>query len=140
LKQIHDYSKNWDFDLDGKADQVYFIGTRGAHLYFFLRIVLSIDNVERDFPFIQSDFPILPTDEELKKSEINLINSLTQFAVFDYDKDNIIDIFVRLDNSSFLSNKKILRKHGVKSNYIIITFRDREAKFRDYSNNSSALN
>lgn len=47
LKQIHNYSDNWDFILDGKMDQVYLIGTRGAYLYFFLRVVLSTDNVER---------------------------------------------------------------------------------------------
>src|SRR3954471_2996099 len=45
--QTHDYSNNWDFDGDGKTDNLYFIGTGGAHLYFYLRIVLSSDKKVR---------------------------------------------------------------------------------------------
>src|SRR5688500_10540773 len=33
--QTHNYSKNWDFDSDGETDSLYFIGTGGAHLYFY---------------------------------------------------------------------------------------------------------
>src|SRR5215510_7068458 len=65
-KQIHDYSNNWDLDNDSKPDQIYFVGTGGAHLYYYLRVILSTDNVVRNFPFIESDFPALPADEELK--------------------------------------------------------------------------
>jgi hypothetical protein len=31
--QTHNYSGNWDFDGDGNTDELYFIGTGGAHLY-----------------------------------------------------------------------------------------------------------
>ena len=132
LKQIHDYSNNWDFDLDGKKDQVYFIGTGGAHLYYYLRVILNADNVQRDYRFIQSDFPVLPSDDAFNKSGFDPISSFTQFAVSDYNKDSIIDIFVRLDDSSFLSGKKALKKYGVQSNYVIITFKRKKAQFTDY--------
>ena len=33
--QVHDYSNNWDFDKDGINDEVYFVGTGGAHVYYF---------------------------------------------------------------------------------------------------------
>jgi hypothetical protein len=35
--QIHNYSHNWDFDKDGVKDELYFVGTNGAHLYYFLK-------------------------------------------------------------------------------------------------------
>lgn len=41
ISQIHNYSNNWDFDNDGIKDQIYFVGTSGAHVYYFLRVVLS---------------------------------------------------------------------------------------------------
>ena len=50
--QTHNYSGNWDFDADGKADELYFIGNGGAHLYFHLRIILSSDELENYFQFI----------------------------------------------------------------------------------------
>src|SRR6185503_11589353 len=65
--QIHDYSDNWDFDMDGKNDQLLFIGTGGAHLYFYLRIILSSDSIVRNYPFIDLDMPILPASDKLKK-------------------------------------------------------------------------
>ena len=70
LRQIHDYSNNWDFDEDGKPDQVYFVGTGGAHLYYFLRVILSTDNLVRDFSFIQSDFPVLPSAHKLRVRDL----------------------------------------------------------------------
>src|SRR5438876_147936 len=81
-KQVHDYSNNWDFDKDGKTDNVYFIGTGGAHLYYYLRVVLSSDNIVRNFPFIQSDFPVLPKDDELNKIGYRPGKKQTYFAVF----------------------------------------------------------
>ena len=130
-EQIHDYSNNWDFDKDGKPDNVYFVGTGGAHLYYFLRIVLSSDNVVRDFSFIQSDFPALPTDDELKEANFKPESNHTQFAVFDYNKDNNADIFVKLDKASFEVDKKILKKKGINTNLVIISFKDGKTFIRD---------
>src|SRR5215216_1789489 len=127
VRQIHNYSNNWDFDSDGKMDQVYFVGTGGAHLYFFLRIILSSDSIRRDYHFLESDFPALPGDEVLKAPDFNPAAGFTQFAVFDYKKDNVNDIFLRLDDSSFLSDKKNLRKHGITSNYVMISFKGKKA-------------
>jgi hypothetical protein len=134
LRQIHNYSNNWDFDKDGKPDQVYFVGTGGAHLYYFLQVILSTDNLVRNFSFIQSDFPVLPSDEQLSKPDFNPATGLTQFAVFDYDNDKSKDIFINLDNSSFDVEKPILKKKGVKTNLVIITFKNGKTIFKDFSN------
>lgn len=54
ISQIHNYSNNWDFDKDGIKDELYFVGTGGAHLYYFLKVVLSTDKKSREFNFIES--------------------------------------------------------------------------------------
>jgi uncharacterized protein YxeA len=131
-KQIHDYSNNWDFDADGKMDEVYFVGTGGAHLYYFLRIILSSDHIKRDYFFLESDLPMLPADGTLKEPAFNLITSFTQFYVFDYDKDNVNDIFLRLDTTAFEIGKKVLEKRGVKTQYVIISFKGKNVQFKDY--------
>jgi hypothetical protein len=102
-KQIHDYSNNWDFDKDGKLDQIYFVGTGGAHLYYYLRIILSSDDIVRDFPFIQTDFPILPRDEELTKIAYKPDGAQTYFAVFE---DNNNPAFLSSLTNHHLQSKK----------------------------------
>ena len=134
IRQIHNYSNNWDFDKDGVKDQIYFIGTGGAHLYYFLRVILSSDNIKRDFPFIQLDAPVLPSDKELSKTDFNPKKSWVHFAVFDCDKDNRKDIFIKLDNSSFDVEKNILKSKGIKTNLIMLTFKNGRTIFRDFFN------
>jgi hypothetical protein len=133
-KQIHNYSNNWDLDNDGKPDQVYFIGTGGAHLYFFLRVVLSTDNRTRDFSFIQSDFPVLPSDKELQKASFNPKINSTQFAVFGNSNKSI---FVKLDDQSFFSNKKMLNKKGIKTPYIMLSFKNGKSVCKDFVDKSN---
>lgn len=81
----------------------------------------------RDHSFIQSDFPVLPADSALQKSDFNQLHNFTQFAVLDYDKDHIKDIFDLLDSSSFLADRKTLKNHRVTSNYVVINFKSRKA-------------
>jgi len=131
-KQIHNYSNNWDFDNDGINDEVSFIGTGGAHLYYFLRIILSSDKIVRDFPYLESDYPILPPNEELIKTEFSPKSNSINFAVLDISKNNSNDIFIRLDNSSFLTNKENLIEKGIKTNLVVITFRNSKLILRDF--------
>lgn len=135
-KHIHDYSNNWDFDKDGNADKVYFVGTGGAHLYYFLRVILSSDNISRNFHFIQSDLPLLPTEEQLNKIDFKPNNNETYFAVLDHGNDRNPDIFVKLDSASFDANKKTLKKKGIKSNFILITFKNGKTIFKDFINSN----
>lgn len=131
-KQIHNYSNNWDLDNDGVNDEVFFVGTGGAHLYYFLRIVLSSDKIVRDFSFLESDFPVLSAAEALTKMDFNPEKHQIQFAVFEFDKDNMDAIFIRLDDSSFRAGQKTLKRKGVKTNHIVLTFKNGKPKFRDF--------
>ena len=128
-KQIHNYSGNWDLDNDSKLDSIYFIGTGGAHLYYSLKIILSSDNAERNFSYIESDFPVLPGKNEISKKDFNLCQQ--QFAVLDYNYDNQPDVFIKLDKQSFESSKDILRKKGIKTNYILISFKKAKVHLKD---------
>lgn len=124
VNQIHDYSNNWVFDLDGQKDELLFIGTGGAHLYYYLRIILSSDKQVRDYTFIELDFPLLINGK---------LKTTGQFEVLDSDEDGINDILLRLDNQTLMANSKQLRKCGINSKDILITFKKRKIKFNNYT-------
>jgi hypothetical protein len=130
--QTHDYSGNWDFDRDGKKDEVLFVGTGGAHLYFYLRIILSSDKVVRNYTHLNLDFPMLPTDKKLKEPgfdpmELNFTN---QFIVFDANHDGQNDILVFLDKLSL--GCEWLKKQRLSSPGILITFKGTDIALRNY--------
>lgn len=130
--QTHDYSGNWDFDMDGEKDDVLFVGTGGAHLYFYLRIVLSSDKRVRNYTHLNLDFPMLPTDETIKKPRFNPweLNLINQFIVFDANHDGQNDILVFPDKFSLGSDW--LKKQRLSSNGILITFKGNNIALRNY--------
>jgi hypothetical protein len=130
LTQTHNYSDNWDLDNDGKKDQLYFVGTGGAHLYYYLRIVLSSDKKTRDLDFIQTDNPILSPDTEAKKPDQIPEKNNTNFSIFT-SKDKNTCVFVKIDDSSFATEKSILKKKGVKTKYIVIYFKNGQTHLKD---------
>ena len=98
--QVHDYSNNWDFDGDGIKDSLLFIGNGGAHLYFHLEMILSDGARCYDFPFIETDFPMLTEAKAIRPlpamfavlHEKDLDELLVQF---DYDKKYVRKSFQR---------------------------------------------
>lgn len=130
VRQIHDYTGNWDLDLDGKPDQVCFVGTGGAHLYFYLRVVLSSDNRKRDLSFIQTDLPVLPKGEELAKPGYCPDPNSSFFAVFNNGKMNVL--FVRLDESTVSVVTKDLKRNGVSTGELAISFVNGKMVVKDF--------
>lgn len=126
--QSHNYSGNWDFDQDGIKDEVYFIGTGGAHLYYFLKVVLSTDNKPRDFNFIQTDFPVLTSTDTL-----NFTKAPAGFVVAGIGKHQANCLIVRLDDNSWYSNKKSLKKHHIKTKNIILSFENGKTKYASHN-------
>lgn len=139
IKQIHNYSNNWDFDKDGIADQVYFIGTGGAHLYFYLRVLLSSDNAKRDFPFIESDFPMLPPNYDFTKTGYKPNSNQTFFAVFKNEAEDNLTIFIKLDNATFSVTRNVLKKKGVNTNLVTLSFNNGKTLFKDFTDNNHAV-
>ena len=129
INHIHDYSNNWDFDNDGLNDRLCFIGTGGAHLYFYLQVVLSTDRVVRNFPFLQSDFPALPPDTILIKQTFNPKSVHESFAVFECQKRKAI--YIKLDQASFNVERKELKMKGLKSNFVVIYFVNGKTIYED---------
>ncbi|RYE26782.1 MAG: hypothetical protein EOP48_34930 [Sphingobacteriales bacterium] len=119
--------------MDGVNDELLFIGTGGAHLYYYLRIVLSSDKSVRDFKFLELDFPCLPSNDEINNASFNPLQSPIQLAIFDSDKDGIKDVFIHLDNQTAEANVKQLKKYRINSTSILITFKNRKVKLNDYS-------
>jgi hypothetical protein len=122
--KTHDYSHNWDFDGDGATDSLTFIGTGGAHLYYFLRIVLSSDKKTRDFPFLEIDFPCLCNISRLKESNFYPPPHYPQIVVHDFDSDFTYEIYLHLDISTFSILSKKWKKRGLTSRYILLDYKN----------------
>ena len=131
--QIHNYSNNWDFDNDGKKDSLFFIGNGGAHLSYHLRIILSSDNLLRDFPFLILDMPYLGSINDLKKTKEGGYPTLPQFVVHDFDSDGIDEVYLNVD-VSFSSLPKKWKKRGVNSSHIYLGYENKDLIIKNYSN------
>ena len=135
LTQAHDYSGNWDFDGDGETDDLYFIGTSGAHLYFFLRIILSTDKKNQDFHFLQLDFPCLGDIAGLKNAGFYPPPLFPQFVVDDFNTGELTDnandkIYLHLDRSFTIPPK--WKKRGVSSAYLLLRYEKGEMVIKNF--------
>lgn len=116
ISQIHNYSNNWDLDTDGIKDEVYFVGIGGAHLYYFLKVVLSTDNKPREFNFIASDYPIFKATDTF-----NYKKEMYGFTVTNIGKNLIPTIIIQLDEQTYYDNIQ-LKKRNIKTKNVLISF------------------
>ena len=128
LTQTHNYSNNWDFDGDSKKDELYFIGTGGAHLYFYLRIVLSSDKKVQNFPFLELDMPCLGSVSELNTAAFIVGKFISRPVKRNGSND---EIYLRLDNSSAIPLK--WKKRGVNSNRILVVYEMGKIIIKNYN-------
>ena len=122
--QIHNYSGNWDFDKDGKKDAVFFIGTGGAHLYFYLRVVLSLDNKKRDFSFLEIDHPCAGDARELIHDDFGLLPMFPQFVVHDFDSDSFDEIYLHIDQPTFSVMPMRYKRKVSYSRHILLKYKN----------------
>ena len=133
-KAIHNYSGNWDFDADGIADAMYFIGTGGAHLYYYLRVVLSSDRIVRDFGYLESDLPVYaPPLSTGTGRDSHIADSFTSFSVVQQQGQCLI--YLRLDTAVQFAARKLLKHHGVKTEKVLLGFNKAKAVLKDYHKN-----
>lgn len=133
LLQTHNYSGSWwYFDADDKPDNLLFVGTGGAHLYFHLRIVLSSDSVAMDFPELLLDMPIIQNIKALKREKFYPPPVLPQFVVDDFDSDGKDEIFLNLDRNTFSAVSEKLKEKGVTSRYILVDFNNSEVELKNF--------
>ena len=127
---MHNYSGNWDLDRDGIPDEIYFIGTGGAHLYYYLRVVLSSNRKVRDFKYLESDRPVytppLPGDAA---GSSRIADKLTVFSVLQEEDRSFI--YIRLDEPAYLAARKMLRRHGVHTDRLLLGFEKGKAVLKD---------
>jgi hypothetical protein len=116
----HDYSGNWDFDGDGLPDKLFFTGNNGAHVYYHLIIVLSSDDVLRDFRWLYIDFPALGDKSELNKP-VDDATYFPQFVVDDFDGDGVKEIYISLDTLKW-PIPDVWKKHGVNSRRLLLKY------------------
>ncbi len=123
ISQIHNYSNNWDLDTDGIKDQIYFVGTGGAHIYYFLRVILSSDKNVRNINFIQTDFPFLNSTDTLNSEKTNV-----GFKV----NESTPTIIIQLDERTIDAFNKELMKQNIKTGNCIINFKNGKTNFESF--------
>ena len=136
--QTHNYSGNFDFDGDRLNDSLYFVGTGGAHLYYFPRILLSSTKKSFDFEEINIDVPQYFPVSYL--AALSFLDRFTpQFVVgtnkdLQYVENQIIRrpshvIFFRLDSHYY---SKDWKKQGINSDYVLLYFENGEFIIRNF--------
>lgn len=122
----YQYSDLWDIDNDNHNDTIEFISNGAAHSYYHLRVWLSSKNEWIAFPTLQIDFPYPPN----KIKKIEELNELyPQFAVQDFDADNIKEIYLSFDEYS-----SIPIEYGVTSKKILIDYVEDKLMVIDFKN------
>ena len=107
--QTHDYSGNWDFDGDGINDSLLFVGTGGAHQFYVPHIYLSSEKRNFDFDFLSIDYPVLQDLDVFVDNE----NVMQGFFIYDFSKDGISDIYLKMDETRKLPDELRDRKSVV---------------------------
>lgn len=130
--QTHNYSGNWDLDEDGQLDSLWFVGTGGAHLYFYLSAMLSTENKIREYPFLQTDFPQLAFDSTGTSIPPNHLSKEKAFAVVNFGVEEGLGIFISLDQSSFQAAQKKLAQKGIQTNGILLRWKDGNEKWSNW--------
>lgn len=126
VNSSYDYSNKYDFDGDNINDSLLLIGNGGAHVYYYLKIVLSSDNIERNFPTVQMDFVY-----EATKKELENIDSLIQIGVYDFDDDGKNEIYLNFNND-FSTIPNEWKEKGIKSKRVMLNFENHELTCTDY--------
>ena len=129
--QTFDYSGNWDFDGDGKKDSLFFVGNKGAHVYYHLVLHLSSEERSRDFTdFMEIDDPLLMDDSALENRDKEPV-SYPQFVVGDFNSDSRADIYININNG-FAAIPPVWKKRGAMSLELTIICGNKHLEIKDY--------
>lgn len=128
---LHDYSGNWDFDGDGEFDKVYFVGTGGAHLYFYFAVTLSSSKTQYVYKHIELDFPLF---EDISAHGTDNDCPPAQFSVGDFDSDGYDEIYFQLDTPTYITSKDILKDNHISTPCFFMHFDDRKRRHPKFTN------
>ena len=120
---------NWferfDFDGDGKIDTIRYSYTGGAHCCYLISLKLSSKKEIYNFPF-ELDGGYIVFD----------LSQPDKFNIQDYDHDNLPEIYLEIATYNGTSNpipEEWQNTYGIKTNKVLIDFREGELSVIDYT-------
>lgn len=107
LNTTNNWAYNFDFDIDGRIDSIYYQYSGGAHCCYSLSVYLSSKKTKFDIPF-EMEGGYLFFD----------LSRPDNFSIYDIDKDNRPEIFINsVDSMAIYQPIYVDFEKGKKSKY-----------------------
>jgi hypothetical protein len=119
-----DWTIQFDFDGDGSRDTVQYSYSGGAHCCYRIAVELSGSGLVYDFPFEMDGGYEYGLD----------LSQPHHFNIKDYDGDGLPEIFMEINTyngEKYPLPDEWIQEYGIKTNYIIIEYENKEMTVRD---------
>jgi hypothetical protein len=119
-----DWTTQFDFDGDGNRDTVQYSYSGGAHCCYTIAVELSGSGFVYNFPFEMDGGYEYGLD----------LSKPGHFNIRDYDNDGLPEIFMEINTyngEKYPLPDEWIQEYGIKTNYIIIEYENKEMTVRD---------
>jgi len=117
--------KDYDFDGDGRIDELYFDFTEGAHCCYMPRILISSSQKTYRYPFLMDGGYEFGVD----------LSRPNHFNIKDYDSDGLPEIFMEIYTYNHSKNdipEDVKSVYGIRNNNIIIQYENGKLSVEDF--------
>jgi hypothetical protein len=125
-----DWATQFDFDGDGRKDTIRYFFSGGAHCCYTIAVELTGHNRVYNFPFEMDGGYMFGLD----------LSQPHHFNIKDYDNDGLPEIFMEINTyngEKFPLPADWTKEYGIRSNYIIIEYKNNEITVRDIPEDSA---
>jgi len=126
FSKTDNWTTQFDFDGDGSNDTIKYFYSGGAHCCYTIAVELTGNNRVYNYPFEMDGGYMYGLD----------LSQTDHFNIKDYDKDGLPEIFMEINTyngEKFPLPLEWTQEYGIKSNYIIIEYKNNELVVRDWA-------
>lgn len=127
--QTYDYSRNWDFDGDGRLDRLELVGDHAAHLRYHPVVTLSGSEKTQRFTAFAIEYVCI--DSIGYRSEMPSGGLFPQFMVRDFNGDGRVEIYLNVW-SDWLTAAELRDRWGLSSGRLLLGFTGGKLRMSSY--------